>query len=506
MQRAGSDIFKVFRVLWFPLSPNAVLLGTAAVALFTLGSWLGSVAIGHGGMGTVAARSFVTATSDAVVGRNWPGASSKAEGAAALGELPAPVRAWLAREAGEIRADEELDAEARKARTERLSSVPSRYRWLYLWQVVLFFGLWSTFGVAICRILALRIARDEYCPLSRAFGFAWKVKVTGLLFPLAVGLPLAVLAGGIFVLGLVASVPWVGWVLGLLILPLVLFAAIIFTVVGITSLLSIGLVPAAIAIERKGTYDSLGKSINYTLARPIPLLFYAALVFAFLTFLHQILLEWDAPRALYESFFPGFAEQAESVALGQHERLGGFASFMARVHGFLWTIVELLFYGLLVSLFFGAFTSGFFIFREDVDGLAPEDVASEEFGPQVSEEAPTAPPTHPEEQAPEPASPTPRGAAAAPTAESPAPEPPPETEAMPTAEESDAAAEAAPKPPAVEEDAGPEVAGGKPEEGSDSGSTPAAGTTPDEEKGDDDTPPLPGSGPKKKDPPGGKPA
>ena len=42
----STSLFKVFRVLWFPVSINAMALGAAAVVLFWAGSWICALVAG----------------------------------------------------------------------------------------------------------------------------------------------------------------------------------------------------------------------------------------------------------------------------------------------------------------------------------------------------------------------------------------------------------------------------------------------------------------------------
>ena len=54
----NTSLFKVFRVLWFPVSVNAMALGAAAVVLFWAGSWLGCLLIGAPSLADTATHKF----------------------------------------------------------------------------------------------------------------------------------------------------------------------------------------------------------------------------------------------------------------------------------------------------------------------------------------------------------------------------------------------------------------------------------------------------------------
>lgn len=337
----STSLFKVFRVLWFPMSINAMGLGAAAVALFWIGSWGSGLVAGlpeqvkeHDGqyvrMADALTHGFPGQVMGAVRTRSWP----------------------------------------ENGPTDHFGIV-------FAIQIAMFVFLWSTFGVAICRVLALRIARDEYCALGTAFTFAWRVKLTGILYPLAVTLPILFLILCNHLAGIVTWIPWVGWLIGVLLLPLTIISSLLAVLIGVAGFVSLGFVPAAIATERKGTYDSLGKSFNYVFARAISLFLHLVVLYFFLEFVHTLFVEDRlVERVLADTMSPVWAEaDFKEMVTGRTANLDGFQGFCAWLFGVVIGGYRLLLWGALISFTLGAFTSLFLILRKDVDGMDYIDVA-----------------------------------------------------------------------------------------------------------------------------------
>lgn|GEM_PF-6848513 len=324
----SSSHFKTFRVLWFPISVNAILLGAASITLFHLGTTL---------------------------------IASLAGDAASAGRYSANFMQHLL---GLIQLD---------------GLPPDADRFVFSAQCVLALALWSLIGVAICRVLALRICRDEYCSMGDALGYSWRVRRTGILFPLAIALPMLVLAGFNALAGLVFQIPLAGWLLSALMLPLTLLASFLLVIIAIGAFFSLGLVPAAIAVERRGTYDSIGKAFNYLLARPLVVIANALLVGVLLWGLFDIFVTRGVVAQVLQlsttPFFPN--DTYEAILKGQVDRLAGFEWFCAQLHHLVLVIFDVVLRGLFVSLALGASTSLFLVLRRDIDGLDEAELARE---------------------------------------------------------------------------------------------------------------------------------
>ncbi len=366
----NTSLFKVFRVLWFPLSLNAMALAAVAVVVF----WAGSFGL-----------AMFAGLPEGVDADNAPSFSERADLLA--GQFPA--EAWNA-------------VASLSWPTASASDPVDHLGVVFAGQVILFFFLWSTFGVAICRTLVLRVAKDEYCPIGDAFSYAWQVKLTGMLYPLAVLLPIAFLLLCNHIAGIVTWIPWIGWVLGILVVPLVLISSVIAVLLGVAGVVSLGFVPAAIATERKGTYDSLGKSINYVFARALPLVLHLTVVWLFVDLIHGLFIDGRlVETVIARSMAPLWADgEFAQMVTGDTSGLSGFQWLCACGYGLVHLIYRLLLWGTIISFVFGAFSSLFLILRKDVDGLDYADVAPDSLqGPGVPTPAP--PPEATNEDAPQ---------------------------------------------------------------------------------------------------------
>jgi hypothetical protein len=224
--------------------------------------------------------------------------------------------------------------------------------------------------------MALRIARDEYPTLAEAFGFAWRVKLTGTLYPVAVGIPLAGLAFLIAIANLVGSIPYAGWLFGIVLLIPSLLAALVIIVGGVIGLAALGLVPAAIATERKGTYDTFGRAATYVIGRPVPLILYGVLVGIFVVLLKTALIDMSLAETLIGRFF--FSDSRyEEIVTGVTSESGFLPKTAAYCHARVFDVYRLFVWGTLVSYVLGASTAAYLIFRNDMEGIPYGEIASD---------------------------------------------------------------------------------------------------------------------------------
>lgn len=144
-----------------------------------------------------------------------------------------------------------------------------------------FFGVWSFVGLAIRRIVSLRIARDEGMGLRDAITFAFKNWLTVLVAPAIIAL-----AAGLFwvcnlVAGALISIPWLGSVLALVFVPLTVLSTLLMILIALGGLFGFPLVGAAAAWERNGSLDAISRAFTYVFARPLQyfLNFFLILIF-----------------------------------------------------------------------------------------------------------------------------------------------------------------------------------------------------------------------------------
>lgn len=144
-----------------------------------------------------------------------------------------------------------------------------------------FFAVWSFFGQAIRRIVALRIARDEGLSLREALGFAARNWVTVLLAPAIVAVAAGLFWGANWLAGLVISIPAVGQLLAIVLVPLAVLSTLLMLLIVLGGVMGFPLVGAAAAWEKNGSLDAISRAFTYVFARPLQYFLNYFLIFAF---------------------------------------------------------------------------------------------------------------------------------------------------------------------------------------------------------------------------------
>jgi hypothetical protein len=135
----------------------------------------------------------------------------------------------------------------------------------------------SVAGGAICRIAALRFAREEKPGLLEALKFGLRHFVSFFTAPLV---PLAIIAlfgVCIIILGLLANIPRVGELLLAIGLPAVMVAAVLMTLVLFGTAAGAGLMFPAVSFEVTDGFDAVSRAFNYVYAKPWRMGFYYVL-------------------------------------------------------------------------------------------------------------------------------------------------------------------------------------------------------------------------------------
>ncbi len=146
---------------------------------------------------------------------------------------------------------------------------------------VWFFAVWSFFGQAIRRVVALRIARDEGLSLRESLVFAAKNWVTVLLAPVIIGLAALLFWAANALAGLVISIPAVGSLLAIVLVPLTVLSTLLLLLIVLGGVMGFPLVGAAAAWERNGSLDAISRAFTYVFARPLQYFLNYFLIFAF---------------------------------------------------------------------------------------------------------------------------------------------------------------------------------------------------------------------------------
>jgi hypothetical protein len=146
---------------------------------------------------------------------------------------------------------------------------------------VWFFGVWSFVGQGVHRITSLRIARDEGLSLVEALKFSWGNWVTVLLAPVIVMIAI----GGFYLCnafaGVLISVPFLGWLLALILVPLAVISSLLILLIGVGGVFGLPLIGAAAAWERNGSLDAISRAFSYVYARPLQYFWSYLLIFLF---------------------------------------------------------------------------------------------------------------------------------------------------------------------------------------------------------------------------------
>ncbi len=162
----------------------------------------------------------------------------------------------------------------------------------------------SIAGGAICRIAALQFAQGEKPGLTESLHFS--TKRFGSLFtaPLApIGI-IVFIGAFIFILGLIGNVPWIGELIVAVGLPLALIAGALITVILVGAAAGFNLMFPAIAYDGSDCFDAISRSFSYVYARPWRMILYTviatvygAICYAFIR-LFTFLLLWLTRMAL----------------------------------------------------------------------------------------------------------------------------------------------------------------------------------------------------------------
>lgn len=167
----------------------------------------------------------------------------------------------------------------------------------YFLVILVSLGFWTFFSASICRIAAMKIAREETLSLADAFRFSGKKFVpvaSSVLFVATIFCGFWFLNASVF--GGLGRIPWVGEALvgALFFLPLIF--TFFFTFALVLGIFGFNLASAAIATESSDTWDGISRSWNYILVRPWQVLLTYGLTAAYLwvfLFFAGLFMDWS---------------------------------------------------------------------------------------------------------------------------------------------------------------------------------------------------------------------
>jgi hypothetical protein len=239
--------------------------------------------------------------------------------------------------------------------------------------------IWSIIGGAITRIAALELARESRLGLVGGLRFAitkWPAYFFGPLVPM-LGVVLLVilgcLAGLLMRSDLIAVVIGIGW-------PIML--AICFGVAILLIGLAFGwpLMWPTISAEGTDSFDALSRSYSYLFQRPLHYLFYA-LVAGFFGLLAACVVLLIAQLTVHLGFWAiswgtGLQRVGElKAAILLPGEQAGMLSTAGYVLAFWTGAVMLVATAFLYSYFWTAATGIYFLLRQNLDGMEPDEVA-----------------------------------------------------------------------------------------------------------------------------------
>jgi hypothetical protein len=246
----------------------------------------------------------------------------------------------------------------------------------------------AIFGVACCRIAAMRLARDEGTDLGAAFSFSF-----GNLGASLGAVFFLVAAAGFFALcnvmaGIAAGVPGVGPFASFLLFPLAMLSGFLLFLVLFGAVMGGPLVAASIAVERNGALDAVSRAFSYVYGRTVLFFFYGLTVWFITsvlgtcTILIEELIRWTLTMWLpdgesWRSMATALRAAGEAAASLRMPNLGGSPwdvvvwGWSAWLFGLL---LHLALVGWVYYYFFGGATAAYFALRRDVDGTEEEEI------------------------------------------------------------------------------------------------------------------------------------
>ena len=277
----------------------------------------------------------------------------------------------------------------------------ARYHYFYaILLLACWLAIWAIAGGAICRMAALRFARDERIGPMAALRFSLSKFVGFFSAPL---IPVVIVAAlGIIILlgGLIGAIPGVGEIIVGLLMGLALIVGAIMAFITLGLLGGCNLMYPAIAVEGSDGLDAISRSFSYVFKKPWRMGFYTVLAcvygaicylfvrcFVFVMFLlvrifAKLCMNWDSSsyiemRGKLDAIWPApslgnLHPELNFSAMGPMESIG---AILICVWVFL--VVGLVI-SFVASYFFTANTTIYFLMRRKVDDTDYNDVYLDE--------------------------------------------------------------------------------------------------------------------------------
>lgn len=269
-----------------------------------------------------------------------------------------------------------------------LFGMPSRE--LFVTEMVVV-GLWfflvlAVFGGAICRIMALRMARDEGTSLGGALTFSLGCIRDYMAIPLILGVAVFFFWCCNLFAGLVSSIPVVGPFLMIIFYLLSMISGLIILLIAVGGILGLLMMIAAISTEKNGTLDAISRAFSYIFSRPLQFFFYYFLVFLLASIIVLIggkalpgvvsgsFGEGTWPDSSFESAFADGTAQAQARDFPDFEGHGFFPSIGLFFSWLFMSLLLLAVFGYVVTYIMGGTTAIYFALRREVDGTEDSEI------------------------------------------------------------------------------------------------------------------------------------
>ncbi|MEI6255159.1 MAG: hypothetical protein WCQ77_00790 [Planctomycetota bacterium] len=239
--------------------------------------------------------------------------------------------------------------------------------------------VWSIFGTAITRHVALALVGEETQGLSGAIWYGtrkWLASFNAVAFVLLGILSLSVPGA---ILGLLMRTD-IGLALAGAIWPLVLAGAIVVAILAIGMVAGWPLMVAAVGVERGDSFQAISTSFSYLYQRPLHYAFYgliAALVALPALAAAGVFADATGTLAMWAASFGMGHERTKAVMEGISAG-GAGVPWGARAIGFWMSGLEALLSSFGWGYFWAIATAGYLLLRKDVDGTEFDEVVVEE--------------------------------------------------------------------------------------------------------------------------------
>jgi hypothetical protein len=276
--------------------------------------------------------------------------------------------------------------------------------------ICLLLGVWSYHGGIISRLAVLEYARDDLPTLAEAEASVRARKPSYFMAPVTPVLLILCLAvmGG--VIGLVASIPYVGPILLLLPgLPAAIILALLIVFLAVVGLLAFGMMMPAVSADGKGAFETWTTTYSYVLWGFSRFLVYSLLAAAvgIVATIAACALAQLLVYLVVQLIGLGFIGNIPWMIQGDGAGAGGaYTAFFQAIVSIILLLVLVLPVAYAASYFFSANSIIFLLMRKHVDNVDVdvvwEDVVEEPVAQAVEDEAPSAPEAEAETAPPEP--------------------------------------------------------------------------------------------------------